>query len=49
MFNNINNGGCAMGKPWPVNIHKVIATKLGLKTSEVYKAISLIVKEDTED
>ena len=36
-------------KPWPVSIHKVIAAKLGLKTSEVYKAISLIVREDTED
>lgn len=33
-------------KPWPVNIHKTIAQELGLKTSEVYKAISEISKED---
>ncbi|MBM3120110.1 MAG: hypothetical protein FJ006_11315 [Chloroflexi bacterium] len=33
-------------KPWPVNIHKTIALGLGLKTSEVYKAINQIIKED---
>lgn len=33
-------------KPWPVNIHKTIAQRFGLKTSEVYKAINEISKED---
>jgi len=40
---------CLPEKPWSVGIHRSIAAKLGLKTAEVYKAISLIVKEDTND
>lgn len=36
-------------KPWPVGVHKVMAAKLALKTSDVFKAISLIVKEDSEN
>jgi hypothetical protein len=33
-------------KPWPVNIHKTIAKNLGLKASEVYKAMNEISKEE---
>lgn len=33
-------------KPWPVSIHKTIAQNLGLKSSEVYSALDLIISEE---
>jgi hypothetical protein len=36
-------------KPWPVSVHREIAEKLGLKASEVYKAIDLIDGESSTE
>lgn len=33
-------------KPWPIGIHRTIAEKLGLKNSEVYIAIGVIISEE---